>query len=316
MVTIIIPNYNGREYLGECLKAITENQITCVIIVVDDGSSDDSLELLATHYPEVKTISLASNMGFCHAVNVGIKATESEFVILLNNDTVVRPGFVEALQSAIAKDERIFSVAAKMLRMSDPSFIDSAGDIYTVFGWALGRGKGKKANRYQKEGTVFSACAGAAIYRRQYLEELGFFDEKHFAYLEDLDLGYAARLRGLRNRFCPQAEVLHAGSASSGSRYNPTKTALASRNSIYLIAKNMPLLQIVWNLPFLLLGFFIKFLFFCFKGMGRGYLAGLWQGIKLSYTKEARARKVRFRWKNLKYYLLVQLELYVNVFRK
>jgi GT2 family glycosyltransferase len=147
------------------------------------------------------------------------------------------------------------------------------------------------------------------------LIELGCFDETHFAYLEDVDIGYVARLRGYKNRFCPEAVVLHAGSAASGSRYNTFKTGLASRNSIYIIAKNMPLLQIVLNLPLLLIGFIIKYLFFCRKGMGFLYLRSLGQGLKLSFSKAARARKVRFKWKYLGYYLRVQLELYLNIFR-
>ncbi|MCL2718007.1 MAG: glycosyltransferase family 2 protein [Lachnospiraceae bacterium] len=318
-VTIIIPNYNGLHYLDGCLKSIfsiknwEDNKITHVIIV-DNGSTDGSVEYLKT-YPEIDIIRLKENTGFSHAVNTGIKKATTEYVILLNNDTAIVPGFVGKLIKVIEKDKLIFSAAAKMLVMGNPQIIDNAGDFYNVFGWAYARGKGKGALNYGNETAVFSACAGAAIYRRKIIEELGYFDEAHFAYFEDVDIGYAARLAGYKNRFCPTALVDHAGSASSGSRYNKWKTGLASSNSIYLIYKNMPGLQIILNLPFLLTGFLIKLVFFSFKGLGFTYLAGLVKGLKLSFSAHARRRKIRFRWKNLKYYLVVQWELYLNVFR-
>ncbi|MCL2050982.1 MAG: glycosyltransferase family 2 protein [Lachnospiraceae bacterium] len=323
--TIIIPNFNGIHYLGECLKSVyedlganrganlgTDKKITPVI-VIDNGSTDGSIEFLNRNYPDLKLIALAENTGFANAVNLGIKAAASEFVILLNNDTVIKTGFINGLTEAIKEDDRIFSVAAKMLKMEKPDIIDSAGDFYSVFGWAYARGKGKRDVGYEKEIDIFSACAGAAIYRRSALLKLGLFDEAHFAYLEDVDIGYSARLNGYKNRFCPEAKVLHAGSASSGSRYNEWKTSLASRNSVYLIYKNMPVLQLILNLPFLLAGFLLKFLFFSGKNMGLLYLKGLVNGLKLSFTAHARARKVRFRWANFKYYLLVQLEMYKSV---
>jgi len=313
--TIIIPNYNGIQYISECLKSIFADKVTPVIIV-DNGSTDNSVEFIKINYPEVKLITLNENTGFCHAVNIGIKAASTDYVILLNNDTIINPGFTTALTEAITKAPHIFSASAKMLDMQNPDLIDNAGDFYNALGWAYTRGKGKSSKRYQKETPIFSACAGAAIYRRNILEELGYFDENHFAYLEDVDIGYAARLRGYRNIFCPSAEVLHAGSAFSGSRYNEWKTDLASRNSIYLIYKNMPFLQLLLNLPFLLIGFFIKFIFFCFKGMGLRYLKGLIKGFQLSLTPSARSRKIRFRWKYLQYYLLIQLELWLNIIRR
>ena len=319
-VTIIIPNYNGIHYLDECLKSVyqdinrSDDKITTVIIV-DNSSTDGSTEFLTTNYPAVKIIALSENTGFCHAVNAGIRQAASEYVILLNNDTIVRPGFINALTRAIAKDRRIFSVAAKMLDMKNPEIIDNAGDFYNALGWAFSRGKGKSSTRYQKKTAIFSACAGAAIYRRDIIAELGYFDEAHFAYLEDVDIGYAARLNGYKNYFCPQAEVLHAGSAASGSRYNEWKTDLASRNSVYLIYKNMPLVQIILNLPFLLIGFLVKCGFFCLKGMGRRYLRGLLQGVKLSFSASGRSRRVRWRWGSVGHYFVIQGELWGNMLK-
>ena len=120
---------------------------------------------------------------------------------------------------------------------------------------------------YSHTKKIFAACGGAAIYRRKIFEEIGFFDEEHFAYLEDIDIGYRAKIYGYHNVFEPSAIVYHAGSASSGSKYNEFKVNFSSRNSVYIVRKNMPLFQIVVNLPFLAVGFLIKTLFFVKKGL-------------------------------------------------
>ncbi|MCM1185907.1 MAG: glycosyltransferase family 2 protein [Lachnoclostridium sp.] len=319
-ITIVIPNYNGKKYLEGCLQAL-EKERECPetpefeILVVDNGSADGSAESAAERFPDVKIVFLKENTGFCHAVNVGIRKSQAPYVILLNNDTKVKTGFVKNLYFAIKKRSDIFSVSAKMLMWDNPELIDDAGDYYCALGWAYGRGKGKPACRYEKPAEVFSACAGAAIYRRGIFEKIGLFDENHFAYLEDLDIGYRARIWGYCNFYEPKAEVLHFGSASTGSRYNERKTVLAASNSVYVIAKNMPLLQILCNLPFLSVGFLVKFLFFCKKGMGILYLKGLWKGFRRSVSREGRKCKVPFSSKNLRHYLRIQMELWANLFQ-
>lgn len=320
-ITIVIPNYNGMKYLPECLEALTMQNTDGLkfdIVVVDNGSTDGSVPFLENYHQEgleLQNIFLPENTGFDYAVNVGIKATDSPYVILLNNDTKVYPDFVKSLYDAICREEKIFSVSAQMLMWDRPELVDDAGDRYCVLGWAFSRGKGKPAAQYDKEAQVFSACAGAAIYRRSVFEEIGYFDELHFAYLEDIDIGYRAKIYGYRNTYAPGARVLHYGSASTGSRYNEKKTLLAATNSVYLIGKNMPLLQWLINLPFLLAGFGLKFLFFCKKRMGILYIKGLWEGLKRCFSKEGRCRKVPFRWKHLGNYVRIQLSLYANTFR-
>lgn len=251
-ITVVIPNYNGIKYLEDCLCALynqVEDTPAFEVLVVDNGSTDGSVEMLQNRLPQTKLIRLSENTGFCHAVNVGIQASEGPYVILLNNDTKPDTEFVKALYEAIQARERAFSVSAKMLMWDRPELIDDAGDRYCVFGWAYARGKGKPAADYDKPVEIFAACGGAAIYRRAVLEEIGLFDEAHFAYLEDIDIGYRAKLYGYRNYYEPKAAVLHYGSASSGSRYNVWKTGLASANSVYLIWKNMPFLQWLLNFP-------------------------------------------------------------------
>ena len=176
--------------------------------------------------------------------------SRSRYVLLLNNDTVCSERMVEELHRAMDADEKRFSCAAKMIRLSDPSVLDDAGDFYCALGWAFARGKGQDAGRYSGAQEIFACCAAAAIYRRSMLEETGLLDERHFAYLEDIDLGYRAQIFGFRNWYVPAAVVYHAGSATSGSAHNAFKVKLASRNSVYLIWKNMPGWQILLNAPF------------------------------------------------------------------
>ena len=146
--------------------------------------------------------------------------------------------------------------------------------------------------------------------------KIGYFDENHFAYLEDSDIGYRARIFVYQNGYCPDAFVYHAGSGASGSRYNAFKVDLSSRNSIYLIYKNMPVLQILLNLPAFILGFSAKLVFFASKGYGKEYLAGIKNGFFICRKPENRAKKIRFEGKRLGTYFVIEWELFINVFRR
>lgn len=309
-VSIVIPNYNGRQYLEVCLGAL-ENQTVggFPIYLVDNGSKDGSVEWVRANFPLVQCISLEENLGFCKAVNEGIKASRTPFIILLNNDTKVHPEFVEEMTAGIRRHQKAFSCQAKMIQYHDRSRIDDAGNYYNALGWAFARGKGADVKRYQKEERIFASCGGAAIYRRELLVSLGYFDEEHFAYLEDLDVGYRARIQGYENWYLPRAIVYHVGSGTTGSRYNQFKIRYSSRNNVYLIYKNMPLGQIILNAPLLAAGFLTKFVFFLRKGYGREYLAGIKNGFQLCHKE----KKVEFKGKNLRNYGKIQRELWANI---
>lgn len=317
-ITIVIPNYNGIKFLPECLAALycqDHDTPGYRVLVVDNGSRDGSCGLIRDRFPQVSLIELPENTGFCHAVNVGILASETPYVILLNNDTKVKQGFVKNLFLSIEQKKDAFAVSAKMLMWDREELVDDAGDRYCVLGWAYSRGKGRPAAHYDRSCRVFSACGGAAIYRRSVFDEIGLFDERHFAYLEDLDIGYRAQIYGYNSYYEPMAQVCHYGSASSGSNYNQWKTGMAAANSVYVIAKNMPILQKIWNLPFLVIGFLLKFFFFVKKGLGICYLKGLLKGFRKSLSKEGRAHKVRFAAGRLGRYLAIQWQLYANTLK-
>ena len=312
-VTVIIPNYNGIKYIRDCLDSLRTQTMTDIdIIVVDNASTDGSIELIEKEYASVIVKRLDRNYGFCHAVNVGIAMTKTPYLILLNNDTKADPSFVEELYNCIDSHEDTFAVASKMLQMSNPDKIDAAGDLYCALGWAFSLGKDGSKDKYDKEATVFSACGGASIYRKKIFDEVGYFDELHFSYLEDVDVCYRARIMGYKNRYTPKAIVYHAGSGTTGSRYNSFKVRLAARNSWYVIYKNMPWLQIIINLPFFLVGFGVKAMFFIIKGFGREYLSGMKRG----YLMCTEGRKYPFDKRFVKNYFVIQLELWANMFRR
>lgn len=316
--TVIIPNFNGIKFIDNCMKALERETSTKYhICVVDNGSTDGSKEWVKKNFPYVQVVALPENTGFCGAVNAGIKASKTPYVILLNNDTEVEYGFVKELEDALENEKKSFSVSAKMIDLNKPEILDGAGDLYCALGWAFARGKGKMVKgNYEKTEEIFSACGGAVIYRKSILDEIGIFDENHFAYLEDCDLGYRAQIFGYRNYYTPKAVVKHAGSGVSGSKHNEFKVSLSSKNSIYLIYKNMPVIQQVLNLPFLIPGFLVKYLFFIKKGLGNTYRKGIISGIKLCQTEEGRRNKVPFLWKRFPNYVRIQWKLWINTVRR
>ena len=312
-VSVVIPNFNGIAFLDSVLASLEGQTLSNFeVILVDNGSTDGSCSFVTANYPWVHLIELSENFGFCGAVNAGIRAAKAPYVLLLNNDTEVKEDFVEEMLAAIRRHKNAFSCGARMVQYHDRDRLDDVGNYYYALGWSFARGRGKDIHAYETEDKIFSACAGAAIYRKKIIEKIGYFDEEHFAYLEDTDIGYRARIYGYENWYAPKAIVYHVGSGTSGSRYNQFKTRYSSRNNIYLIYKNMPLLQIILNLPFLAVGFLIKFLFFAVKGMGKEYAAGIKNGFSISMKN----KKVPFRIKHLPNYCKIQLELWINIIRR
>lgn len=305
-VTIVIPNYNGKHFMEPCLSSLSKQTYKNFhILVVDNASSDGSIEYMEENYPDIELIKLQKNYGFSKAVNIGIQHSRTPYVILLNNDTTVDTRYVEEMVKAIEKSPKIFSVSSKMIQMYHPELIDSAGDLYTLLGWGVCRGCGRPVSNYTKYDEIFTACAGAAIYRRSVFDEIGYFDENHFAYLEDIDIGYRARIYGYYNMYCPTALVYHVGSGTSGSKYNSFKVKLAARNNLYLNYKNMPALQLVLNFIPLAIGYFVKYLFFCKIGFGKDYKEGFIEGLQTAKLQ----KKVKFQFKHLGNYLVIEIDL-------
>jgi GT2 family glycosyltransferase len=273
------------------------------LLVVDNGSTDGSPEWLKEH--GIPSILLPTNTGFSGAVNEGILAAKTDYVILLNNDTEPEPEYVAELLKAIETSPRIFSVSPKMIQLYHKELMDDGGDMYSIMGWAYQRGVGQEIERYDRPCHVFSACAGAAIYRRSVFDEIGLFDEMHFAYLEDIDVGYRAKIAGYYNRYCPTAQVYHVGSGTSGSKYNAFKVRLAARNNVYLNYKNMPAPQLLVNSLPIAAGIFGKYMFFRKLGFAKEYVGGILEGVRTCH----KTKKVPYRRQDFFNYLAIEWEL-------
>lgn len=280
MVSVIIPNYNGEHFLKACLEALKRQTFDDMeVIFVDNASTDDSIKLAKELYREIRVIELHDNTGFAYAVNRGIEAAKGEYVLLLNNDTIVFPNFVKNQYKMIKGKPDVFSCSALMIQNQNHELVDDAGDELAVLGWGFAPDRDKPVSGCGVPHEVFSSCAGAAIYRKAVFDEIGLFDESFFAYLEDMDVGYRARLAGYRNLYNPYAKVYHLGSASSGSRHNAFKVELSARNSMYMMKKNMPVWQYILNLPFIVAGIAIKTVYFAKKGIAGAYIRGIYRGI-------------------------------------
>jgi GT2 family glycosyltransferase len=311
LLTVIIPNYNGKLYLNDCLKSLDGQNCSFDVIIIDNGSDDGSVKFIKENFPEFSLIENRDNLGFSVAVNQWIRAVKTEYVFLLNNDTVLEPDCISKLLNCISKDESIFAAASKMIQFHDRSKLDDVGDEYTILGWTKKVGDGKSVNLYTNEREIFSACAGAALYRRSVFDRVGYFDENFFAYMEDVDISYRARIYGFKCMYCPDAVVYHHGSGTSGSRYNEFKIRLAARNNVYVPYKNMPWPQFYVNIIFLLLGYFIKYLFFLRRGHGRFYLDGLMEG----FNSLDKVGKIEYTNNHLVNYFKIEWFLLMNTFK-
>lgn len=312
-ITIIIPNYNKYKYLQDCIDSLYRNiSINFSLIVVDNASTDSDYKFINEYNKDIIFKRLDKNYGFSYAVNIGIKMAKTPYIVLLNNDTTVKKNWLENMYLKIVEDEKIFSVCGMMIRMFERDKIDDAGDEYNAFGWAYKMYDGKniqykKANVHKE---IFSSCAGAAIYRKSIFEKIGYFDENFFAYMEDVDLSYRANIYGYKNVYSPNSKLYHVGSGTTGGKYNEFKVNLSSRNNIYVIHKNMPFLQILLNLPFLFLGFFIKYIFFLKKGYGKQYISGIID----AFSNLKTIRKTKFEFRNIFNYVKIEYIIIKNIF--
>ena len=250
--TIVIPNINGKGWLKDSIESVyAQTEQNFRLIVVDNGSTDESLEQ-ARSYCSRENFTLienGTNTGFSHAVNQGIALADSEYVVLFNNDAFAEPQWLEELIRTAETDPKIFAVQSLMIRHFDRELADDAGDYVTWMGFACKTGDGRRASRYTRQKRIFSACGGAALYRKSILDEIGNFDENFFAYFEDVDLSWRANNAGYKNLLCPTAKCYHICGASTGAvKYNAFKSQQSGRNSILLPLKNEPLLMLILNL--------------------------------------------------------------------
>lgn len=315
---VIIPHFNKLLLLKECLFHLdTQTYKNFDILIVDNGSSDGSTEYihnLSNEKENYHSILLSENMGFAYAVNRGFEFSiknDYDYSILLNNDAYVEDGFVKELVYSIGESYNNFAVSSMMINYHNKDLVDSFGDYYTILGWSFQGHIGEKVKDIKYNENCFSACGGAAIYSNRILSEIGLLDENFFAYLEDIDLSYRARLSGYNIKTCFTARCYHLGSATSGSKYNEFKVRTSARNNIYLIYKNMPYIQILINIFPLFVGIVVKQVFFSMKGFGLDYFFGVFDGFKnLSLIKKNDFNKI-----SIFNILFVEIQLIINTIK-
>jgi GT2 family glycosyltransferase len=218
--SIVIPNWNGEKLLEDCLKSLlNSNYKYFEVIVVDNKSTDNSSRLIKDKYPQVKLIELEYNTGFASAVNVGIKQSKGDFIVLLNNDTEVTPNWLTNILQPFDRDQSIGIVTSKLLNFFNREIIDSAGDVMNIVGQAKSRGYGvSDKENYTKSEFVFLATGGASAYKKELFKEVGLFEETFFMYFEDADLSFRAQKKGFKVWYEHSAVLYHHHRASSNKR--------------------------------------------------------------------------------------------------
>ncbi len=251
MISVVITNYNGRRYLPDCLSSLADQTYRDFeTILVDNGSTDGSVEFVEENYPGVRIVRNRENQGFAGGTNAGIRAARGEYVLTLNNDTRAEPGFIEHLWNAMDIDPAVGMCAAKML-FPDGS-INSTGICISRSGAAWDRGMYEPdRGQYDRPDEVFGPCAGAALYRREMLDEVGLFDEDFFCYMEDVDLAFRARLAGWACRYVPEARIYHyhGGTAGVGTEF---AVYYGNRNVVWYVVKNFPSRLLITSIPWIL----------------------------------------------------------------
>ncbi len=291
-VSVIIPNLNGRNLLGDCLISLEKQAFRDFeVILVDNASDDRSVDFVKDSFDWVeKIIENSENAGFAGASNQGISASSGEYVVLLNNDTEAHPAWLEELVKAADANPEAGMFASKTLFFDKRDIIDTTGHLFYPDGLNRGRGRLEvDEGQYDDKTDVFFPSGCAALYRRAMFDEIGIFDEHHFAYGDDTDIGIRGRLAGWKCLFVPGAIVYHHYSMTTG-MYSPAKVFLVERNRIWIVWKYFPAGRLILS-PFYSL---VRYMYQLY-----GTLSG--KGAAGKFTKEHPARKLY--WAVVKAYL-------------
>jgi len=287
-ISVIVLNYNGKKYLDDCLSSLASQTYSDFeVIVVDNGSTDGSHEYIKAQYPWAKVVRNKKNQGFAGGTNSGIRAAEGKLILTFNNDARADRRLLEYLHKPMA-DSKVGVCAAKML-LNDGR-INSAGICLSRSGAAWDRGMFESdLGQYDAQEEVFGACAGAALYRKEMLDEIGLFDEDFFLYMEDVDLAFRARLAGWNCIYVPEAKVFHhhGGTAGAGSDLS---VYYCNRNVIWYTIKDFPTSLLITSLPFIIARNLALIPYYALRGQGRVILKSKIDALK-GATKMLRKRR-------------------------
>jgi GT2 family glycosyltransferase len=272
--SVIIVNWNGRQYLQSCLDAVmSQSFVDFEVILVDNGSTDDSVQFVRAHYGEVRIVQLAENLGFTGGNHAGLDVASGQFIALLNNDTRVEPGWLGSLINGM-KSHADVGICASRIIIDGTDRIDSIGDRFTTAFTGTKIGHQKSAHIFDTAQPVQGGCAAAILYRRSMLNQIGFFDDEFFFNHEDTDLNLRAWLSGWKCIYVPDAVVHHKVSASVG-ELSATTVYYFSRNNEWVWIKNVPLGLMIRYFPQRVLYELASLFFYGFRSqMLRPFLKG------------------------------------------
>jgi len=270
-VSIIVLNWNGKQYLETCLSSLLRQTYPDIeIILIDNGSCDGSVEFAKSKYPGVIVIEHGKNLGFARGINSGIMASNGKYIATINNDAEADKEWIARLVGVIESNPGIGCCASKMLLFYERDRIDSAGIVVYQNGNAYDRGvQDKDIGQYDSQEEVFGACAGAALYKKEMLDEIGLFDNDYFAYFEDVDLSFRMHLFGWKCIYVPNAVVYHIHSATS-KQASPFKIFYLERNKLWNMWKYFPIKLLILQLPYTNIHYFRHLSLFINKIIKRG----------------------------------------------
>lgn len=279
-VSVIVTNWNGKPWLSRCLDSLRSQRYERLkTILVDNGSTDGSVDFVRQRYPEVQVMALPVNVGFAAANNRALRRADTPYVALLNNDAVADSLWLSELVGALERHPEAGFAASKMLFLENPERVDRAGDAYTTAGAAFLRGRWADSRDYSREEWVFGACAGAALYRMAMLRDIGLFDEDFFILYEDVDLSFRAQLRGYRCLFVPGALVYHGGASTIG-HDSPLSVFYGHRNLEWVYGKNMPSVLLIRTIFFHVIYDISAFLYFFLRHRGGVFAKAKFEALK------------------------------------
>ena len=279
-ISVVVVNFNGLQHLNTCLQALlAQDGLSFEVVVVDNASTDGSVEFVRAHYPSVRLVVTEQNLGFAGGNNRGAAGARAPLLAFLNNDTRVEPGWLLTLRNGLSWSPNAALVTSRIVYMHDPTVLDSAGDGVTRAGGAFKRGHGAPASHHLRRREVFGACGAAFLIVREVFEEVGGFDEDFFLSHEDVDLSYRVRLRGYRCVYMPEAVVQHVGSASLG-RTSDSAVFYGQRNLEWVYLKNTPAVILWLSLPLHAVYLAAAFAYFTWAGRLPAFVAAKWAALR------------------------------------
>ncbi|NML22080.1 glycosyltransferase family 2 protein [Pseudoflavitalea sp. G-6-1-2] len=256
LVSIVILNWNGRRFLEQFLPSVMATTYNNKeVVVVDNASTDDSVDFLKKEYPAVKIVVNAANYGFTKGYNEGLKHVTADYYVLLNSDVEVDKGWVEPIISLMEADKTIGACQPKLLQHADHNLFEyagAAGGWIDYLGYPFARGRvfdycEKDEGQYDQPMPIFWASGAAMFIRPELFHRLGGFDEFFFAHQEEIDLCWRIQLAGYQVYACPQSVVYHVGGGTLP-KGNARKVFLNFRNNLIMMAKNLPLGSAIWKI--------------------------------------------------------------------